>query len=181
MTRAFTDIAQLIGQVIPPWALVPLVLLLALAALPFWLQSVKGKQISGLARRMVRAPTEEREQMLERVLALAGSKPALLRTAIEQAIKYDHLDLRKRALAALEDTGKAPQDVAQIRAKLEPEPKPVPHPLEVAVNVERLIGEGMFDTARLRLDEALIRYPRDSDLLALRARVDEARVQLPPM
>lgn len=167
MFRAFTDIAQLIGQLVPTWLMIPIAIGLGLLALPFWLRSMKSKQISGRARRMVRADPDLRSRLRREILELAGETPALLFTAGQQAIKYDLRDLRDVVLERLEATGKAPEDVAHLRSKIEPEKKPIPHPLEVAVNVERLLEEGMIDTARQRLAEALDRYPDDPDLQEL--------------
>ena len=171
MFRAFTDIAELIGQMVPPWLLAPLAGLILLAALPFWLQSMRSKKISARVRRLVRAEGEARVQLCQEIFEIAGDRPSLLVTAIGQAIRYDQRDLRDQAIVRLEATGKGAEDLVHIRKKLEPERKPVAHPLEVAVGVERLIEEGMLETARQRIAEGLVRYPGDPDLQALESRV----------
>lgn len=177
MTRAFTDIAQLVGQVVPPWLLGPLAVLLLLAALPLWLRSVRIKQIGGRTRRLIRAEGAERDALVQEIFDLTGDKPALLLAAVEHATRYGQRDVRDRAAAGLRAQGAKLQDLELLLAKEKPEPKPIPHPIEVAVNVERMLSEGMVETARERLEQARTRYPDDPDLDALWQRVQEARDQ----
>lgn len=172
MTRVLSDIAGLLANVVPPWAFPPAVALLLVVAAPIWLRMVRGRQVGGLVRRMVRADPTERERLGDEVLGLAGTRDGLLLIAAEQAHRYDQRVFRDRVLAVLEARGAVPQDVARLRGKLAVAAPPVGHPLEIAANVERLLEQGLRDRARERLRAGRSRYPDDPDLSALEQRLD---------
>lgn len=173
MTRVLSDVAKLLSQIVPPWALLPALLLLGLAAVPVWLRMVRARQIGGRIRRMVRAEPADREQLANEVLELAGDRDALLLTAAEQAIRYDQRGLRDRVIAALDARGTSPAEVAHLRSKTRASPAPIGHPLEIAGSVERLVEQGLHERARERLEAGRKRYPDDPDLLALERRLSE--------
>jgi len=171
MTRAFSDIAQTLQMLLPPWGLAAIAAVLGILAIPFWLQSMRTKKIHGRIRRMVRASDEERRELADEALALAGDHPRRLVALVHNAMKYGLYDLRNHGIRRLEETGGAPEDLEIFHALLRRERKPVGHPLEVALAIERLLEEGMDQTARHRLTEALKQHPADPDLRDIEKRL----------
>ena len=168
MFRGLTDLLSTLAQLLPPEVLVPLVVVLAIAAVPLWWRSVRTRQIKGRLRVAARARTEdERHGAIEAAFAMASDKPRLLVALTEQAIRNGQTPVWRRALQALEATGKAELDLAALRRKVQAPPKGPRDPFEAAVRVERLRASGLHVAAREVLDEALSRHPDDPDLLAL--------------
>jgi hypothetical protein len=173
MVRGITDITGTIGMFLPPWALALLGVLLVAAAFPFWLNSMRIKQISGRSRRMVRAEHDERQRLANEILDLAGDNSTRLLAAVEQTTRYGLRALRTECVARLRATGERSKDLAQILAKEAPERKPIGHAIEAIVTIERMLEEGLGPAARTRLDEALTRYPHDPELLQLKERAKD--------
>ena len=171
MVRGITDITNTLGMFLPPWALVTMGIAVLLFGFPFWLNSMRIKQIGGRSRRMVRADHEERDKLAQEILDLAGENPTRLLAAVEQSTRYGLRALRSECITRLKNTGEYREDLARILAKEAPERMPIGHAIEAVVTIERMLDEGMGPAARTRLDEALARYPQDADLLALRDRV----------
>ena len=171
MVRGVGDIVSLLTQLLPPWLMAVLGVVALILAAPQWFHSMRIKQIGGAVRRMIRADSPTRDQLADRAMDLAGHHPKRLLAAAEQAIRYNQTSLRKRALDRLEQTGQLKIDLHRLRQLTKPEVKPVGHPLEVAVGIRGLLEQGMLDTARRRLDEALAKYPKDPDLIALKAKL----------
>lgn len=171
MFRGVTDIANTLNLLLPPWAVGGLIALALVLVFPFWIDSMRIKQISGRARRMVRAEPDVRQALFDQIIDLGGSSPNRLLAIVAQADKYGLRDLRAEAIRRLEQTGQATEDLARLRKKQAPERKPVGHVLEAVVTIERMIEQGMTVAARTRLEEALDRYPGDPELLALQDRL----------
>lgn len=170
MFRGITDILSTLAELLPPEVLVPLVIVALAVAFPFWLRSVRVRQIKGRLRVAARAHDEvERDEAIDEAFRLAGERPRLLVSLIEQAIRNGQTLVWRRGLAALEATGRAELDLAALKRKVEPRPKTVRDPLEAIVRVERLRDSGLHVAAREVLDEALARHPDDPDLRALAA------------
>lgn len=169
MVRVAQQLIEAVTSLLPPWLVAPTLVLLAIASVPLWLNSVRNKQISGAVRRMVRAPDSVAHQALEqRVWDLAAERPSRVLVIVREAIRYDQRRLRDDAMRWLDERNEAEEDLRLIRSKMAPDPKPIGHPLEVAVAVERLMEQGMNDAAHARLDEAIRRYPTDVDLRTLK-------------
>ena len=164
------DMLGTLGALLPPWALALLLGVVLVIAFPFWLQSTRSRQIGSRARRMVRSEGEQRQALLKEILGLAGSRPTLLASAAENALKYGVHDLRAAAIEELERVG-AQKELAFFREKLGKEVKPFGHPVEASVAIERLLRQGMFDTARERLAEAQQKWPSDPDLEEISRRI----------
>ena len=167
MFRGVEDMYTALSMLLPPWAVATLGVIVVLIAAPMWLKNLKTKRIRGLARRMVRADQNSRQQLFDEVLDLAGDDADRLASTAQICIKYGVYDLRDEAIRRLEATGKLREELIKLQETLKDPPKKALHPLEVAVNIERLIAEEMYDTARQQLEEALIRFPGDEELLAL--------------
>ena len=176
MTRIFTDIANLIGQLVPAWAL-PFVLgAVALLALPPWLESVRGKQIKGYVRRMVRADDSERRELHERVLSIAGQRRTRLVGLALEAMRYDQRALRDQALLRLDAHPKGRADAARLRERFEKAQVRFGDPLSAQVRVERLLREGLVVGAAEQLEAARRQFPEDQELVRLAAELESARI-----
>lgn len=175
MTRIFTDVAGLVGQLVPPWAL-PFVLgAIAVLALPPWLESVRGKQIKGFVRRMVRASDPERDALAERALTIAGQRRVRLVGLALEAMRYDQRGLRDQALARLARHPKGRVDAAKLRERFEKAPLRFTDPLSAQIRVEGLLREGLLVGAAEQLEAARRQFPQDPDLERLATEIDAAR------
>jgi len=167
MFRGVEDMFTALSMLLPPWAVAVLGVGLLLIVAPMWLKNLKTKRIRALARRMVRAPDDTRKELFDEVLGLAGDNADRLEATAQIAIKYGVYDLRNEAIRRLDATGKLKPELAKLRETFEAPTKRALHPVEVAVNIERLMSEEMYDTARTQLEEALSRFPDDPELLRL--------------
>lgn len=175
MTRIFTDLAGLLGAIVPPWAM-PFVLVgIAAAVLPPWLESVRGKQIKGFVRRMVRAEDNERTALAEQALTLAGHKRIRLVGLALEALRYDQRSLRDAALARLDRHPKGRADAAKLRERFEKPAIRFSDPLAAQVRVESLLREGLVVGAAEQLEAARLQFPGHPDLEVLAAQVEVAR------
>jgi len=159
---------------LPPQVYVPLLILAGLAAVPAWLHWVRTKQIAGRLRRMLRAKdAEERHAHRDAAFELAGNRPRALVYLAHEAERLGQKAVFKQALEALEATGRAPLDVAQLRAMGgDAPPKRGMHPIEEAVIIERMWSQGLHAAARERLAEVRAAFPEDPDLLEIEAHMN---------
>ena len=172
MFKGVTDFFVVLGQLLPPWAVATLGVLVFLAVLPGWLHSLRVKQINGTVRRMVRADGRERKRLEAHTFDLAGERIGRLEAVAHAGNKFGQQAVRDRALARLDALGR--KDLAdKIRNKdRKPPERVIGHPLEATVPIRRMLEQGMFETASVRLDEALGRFPGDPDLIALQAQLE---------
>jgi len=174
MFRGLTDFFQILGTMLPPWALALIAVAIAVVMGPAWFDGVRSKQVRGRIRKMLRAPAEAHGGYADEALRLAAHRPRRLVTLVREAHKYGFRELRDQALQRLASTGKAAEDVRVLRQLVKPAPEKLRDPLQGVVRVERLLSAGLPVGAREALDEALAQHPADPDLLALGARVDAA-------
>ena len=171
MFRIFTDLGGLVSQLVPPWALPIVIGVLGALAAPFWLESVRSKQIKGAIRRMVRASHDERGVLSRRALHLAGHKRIRLISLVQEAMRYDQRELRDEGLARLQQVPGGRHDAVELRKRVD---KPRPRyrdPVEAVVRVESLLEQGLTVAAREQLDEARRTFPTDTELEALAGRL----------
>lgn len=163
-----SQLVRTLSEVVPVRALLLVLLVLAVVALPAWLETIRERQLRGTVRRMVRADPEQRVALVERAMHLAGRVPRRLSVLAGEAIRYDQRDVRDHALAALEAAG---GDSRPLRAKID-RPKPrFRDPVEAVVRVEGLLTEGLVEAAREQLGEARASFPDDGELKALESRL----------
>jgi hypothetical protein len=172
MFRGLGDVMQILGSLLPPWALAGLGVVLAVVAGPAWFDNVRSKQIRGVIRKMLRATTPEKVPLKEQALELAARRPRRLVALVRESHKYDLKELRDAALARLEALGSAPEDVRVLRALVKPPPPPLRDPLQAVVKVERALELGLVVGAREALAEGLRQHPDDPDLHRLRDEVE---------
>ena len=179
MFRGLTDAFQILGTLLPPWALALLGVLIAIIMGPAWFDGVRSKQVRGRIRKLLRAESPDRARYADEALALAGERPRRLVTLVREAHKYGLRDLRDRALTRLHATGRAVEDVRVLKKLVKKDKQKLRDPLQGVVRVEHLLDAGLPVGAEEALAEALAQHPTDPDLLALRARVEAALVQVP--
>jgi len=176
MFRGIGDIVGILQSALPPWAMALIAVAAVLVGGPAWFDNVRGKQIRGRIRKMLRAEgPEARHAFAEEALALAGERARRLVTLIREAHKYQLHDLRDRALDRLRETGGSPADVEVLDKLVLPESKAAATSLEAVVRVEKLLDAGLIVGAEEQLVAALERFPRDAELQHLRSRVEDAR------
>jgi hypothetical protein len=153
-----------LSEVVPMRTLAIVVLVVAILALPAWLETVRERQLRGAVRRMVRADPDQRAALVDRALTLAALVPRRLTVLAGEAIRYDQRDVRDRALAALEEAG---GDTRALRARIERPKVRFRDPVEAVVRIEGLVAEGLVEAAREQLAEARSTFPDDPELALL--------------
>ncbi len=185
MFRIFSDIGQVLTSLIPGWA-IPIVLgVFGVGMLPFWLESVRSKQIKGAVRRMVRADEASRAQLVERALSLAGARRLRLIGLVQESIRYGQHALIEEGLARLEAIPRGKVDAEALRGRIRKPGQRFRDPIEASVRIEKLLGMELYVAAQEQLEEALDRFPDDPELhtlstqlaphLTARARPEAAR------
>ncbi|MBW2253114.1 MAG: hypothetical protein JRI25_00790 [Deltaproteobacteria bacterium] len=168
--RILPELLQTLANLLPPWLFIPLLAVLAVAAVPAWIHWLRTKQIRGHLRGMFRATDPHTRHVHEAsAYFLALGKPRRLVVLAEEAIRLNLKPLWQRALTELETSGKVPAEVRRLRAKVEAVHKRGSHPLEEVVIIERMWDEGLHDAALERLAEVGAHFPGDPDLTALEA------------
>ncbi|HHO51961.1 MAG TPA: hypothetical protein ENK18_14035 [Deltaproteobacteria bacterium] len=179
MFRIFSDIGQVLTSLIPGWA-IPIVLGIAgVLAVPFWIESVRSKQIKGAVRRMVRADGPTRRQLAHRALSLAGQRRLRLIGLVQEAIRYGQHALIEEGLARLTSDPHGHRDAEALRARIRKPGQRFRDPIEASVRIEGLLQQELFVAASEQLDEALGRFPTDPELLHLQRRLSEPREPRP--
>lgn len=172
--RGITDILSTLTLLFPPWLLAALVVVVALYAVPAWYDGMREKQIRGLLRRRSRADGDLRQQLAQRATELAGTRARRVVVLATEAAKYGQHDLLRAGHAQLVAIGAHPADIRRVAALIRDEPKTHGTALEACVVIERMLEEGMLDTAKDRLGLSLSRFPNDPELTALQDRIHHA-------
>lgn len=170
-------IARLLGtlhQILPGWAYMVLVALLAVVALPTFVFSMRARQIRSAVRRVARATTiEARREAEDDAFALTADHPRLLTNLAEEALRLNQRAVFDRVVTRLTFLGGHDAILASF-AKRQGPAKTSNHPIEAAIAVRRLIEAGLLDRARDRLDEADARFPGDPELAVVRQELTAA-------
>lgn len=174
MSRVIGDLLSTFSLFVPMRWLVAALVVLVVIAVPFWLESVRDRQVRGLVRRLVRAGPEERSALERRILDLAGLRPGRLRAMVEAASRYDQRSLRDQGIALLDQAG-ARDDARRLREAVAPKKRRFVDAIEAAVHIEQLLEEGRSVAASEQLAEALEAFPDDEELRGL-----ERRLSPPP-
>jgi len=159
------ELVRTLGTLLPLRVLAIVCVVVLVLGLPAWLENVRERQIRGTVRRMVRADPPIRASLEDKALELADGKARRLTVLAGEAIRYDQRSARDRALAALEASG---ADTKVLRDRIERPKIKFRDPVEAVVRIEALIAEGLTEAAREQLDAALLTFPDDAELVALR-------------
>jgi len=166
------DLVSTLHAMLPQWAVIAVLAGVGLCIVPFWLRSIRLKQIRGKVRSIASTTNpQERQQWIEEVLILANNRVRL--TTLAHAAKAAGLHaLATTAIDRLEDTAVSPHEFTTLRDR-DPEPGPGPlHPIEVATRIDALLEQGLRENACLLLAQALDRLPNDPDLQAIHDRIE---------
>jgi hypothetical protein len=173
MGGSYFQFFQDLLALLPPWAAGPVVAVVVVALLPGFAWRVRSRQLKGLVRRA--AYTDDpglRASLHSEALALAGDKPRQLVFLAEESHRVNQHALFREARERLGSLpGADPADLRRLDAAVAPERPKALHPTEEALVVERLLAERLDEAARLRLEDALRRFPDDPDLRSLAERV----------
>ncbi|MEZ4237864.1 MAG: hypothetical protein R3F59_17290 [Myxococcota bacterium] len=117
MARGIAQLYLALTQILPLPVVIGIAAVAVVLGLPMWVESIRGRQINGLVRRMVRAEPAERQQLAQQALVLAGTRPRRLLLVAEASVKYDQRRLREAAVDALARHGGDPRDVPAARRR----------------------------------------------------------------
>ncbi len=170
--RMIPELLETLGQLLPVWLYVPLLVVLAAALVPAWLFWLRSKQIKGQLRRMVRERDPERRAAHRaRAFHLAAGRPRRLVGLADEAHRVGLKNVFDAAVRDLAAAGGPKVELDRLRKLVTEPPKRGAHPLEELVIIERMWDQGLHDAARARLTEVRARFPDDPDLATLEARL----------
>jgi hypothetical protein len=98
---------------------------------------------------------------------LAGQREQAVSALADTAHTTGLVDVTTRALVLMDEHGWGRAEARRIREATSKPKKKGGHPVEEVVVIERMIEQEMLAAARIRLDEALARFPTDPDLIGL--------------
>lgn len=157
LTDALDSLLGSAGISVQPWFF-PALLMVAFGLL---LPHIRQNQRTQRAREAIRKSVEEggaaSDTLREEVMSLANGHPTTLLVIAGEAHKRGFLELTRRALKALEQTGKYKREARQLRHTIDG-PPPVHPEGELAV-LETLIEQGLLGMARKRLERAERHWP----------------------
>jgi len=170
------QIIRTLEQLLPPEVYIPLFVVLGIALVPSWFHWVRTKQIKGQLRRLLRATDpNDKATFRSRAFEFAHNKPRRLAFLADEALRLGLKPIHDEAMTALKAAGGHDDDVKRLEAATKVVPPRAQHPLEEAVVIERMLGEGLVEAARARLAEVRARFPGDHDLADLERRIDAPR------
>ena len=168
MMRVVSELIAGLSALLPPWALAVLAAIAAPFVVMAWTRYVRAKQIRGALRTAFRTTDPVlRAAAVEKAFELAGLRERAVIALADTAHTTGLVDVTTRALALMEAHGWGREDVRRIRAATAKPKKKGGHPVEEVVVIERMIEQEMLAAARIRLEEALARFPSDPDLIGL--------------
>lgn len=168
MMRVIPELIAGLSALLPPWMLAVLAGIAAPFILLAWTRWVRAKQIRGALRTAFRATDRAiRQAAVDKAFALAGERERAVISLADTAHATGLVDVTNRALAMMDEHGWGRADAQRIRAATAKPKKTGGHPVEEVVVIERMIEQEMLAAARIRLDEALARFPSDPDLIGL--------------
>lgn len=154
-----------------PWMAPAVGLALALLLAPFWLRNqhtARARRVWSRARGAGSAA--ERARIEAEAIGLVEGNPDGLVSLADLAVADGRFEVARGLLARLRATGRRPVEVARLARTLEGDLPATA--LQVVIQVERLLEEGMTEPARALLDRALRRWPEHPELRALTERTD---------
>ncbi|GEM_PF-5160358 len=162
--EALGALLALLGLSPSPFVLAMAGLLVALAALPFFLKVERQRKLRKLVAAAAEAPAADRAAARQAALA-AASSPVHWIVLAEEAHRRRVPKLAQAALAGLRATGRRRTDVRRLERRIE---KRVPTTAEgEAAAIERLLEAGLWEEAERRLSNALQQFPRSESLADL--------------
>ena len=162
-----TDLLDVLYQLLPPWAVMALVVLLGLMLAPLWWKWVRNKPLKNHVRRIAStSDPEKKARRLEETMAFAANDTTRLKLLARYADEMGVPTLRRAVNETLQTQTTEPPLVVGKTSSLADEKVHVPylHPIEICVRIEGLLGQGLIQTAEELLKEGQTRHPGDPDL-----------------
>ena len=171
--RGLAQIFNTLGLLIPTPVLVAIAVGLVLFGVPVWLDNARTREVRGLVRQISRtAQGDESDRLVERAFTVADQRRSRLVELGREAHRRQLTRLRDRAWEQLDRID--PSAGRRERALVVPPATRDRFPLEAQIAVAGMLESGAHGAARTRLTQALDRFPEDSELLALRDRLEAA-------
>jgi len=159
LTEALDSLFGSTGIVLPPWAFPALMMVGFLWLLPH----IRQNQRTHSARKMIQERVvhggAQSDLVHDEILSLAHGHPVTFVVIADEAHRRGLLSLARKALTALERTGKRVPDIRRLRALLDG-PAPVFQDGEVEA-IASLFSKGLTGLARTRLDRAKRHWPNN--------------------
>ncbi len=165
--RGLSDLFVVLQDLLPPWALALLGVVVAAFVVPRMLRAQRDKQARGQLRQAARAAPEDRAARIDRAFEIAGDDVDTLYSLALDAHTRQLPEARRRALEALAAHPKGRRLRAILDTRWGTAATAGPTAFERAATIRSLQAEDRLREARVRLDEALRAFPRDPDLRAL--------------
>jgi hypothetical protein len=161
MTDAINALFASAGVSVPVWFF-PALLGIGFAYL---LPHIRQNRRTQQAREAIKTGAEEggsaHPDFSKSVLSLAQGHPTTLLVIATEAHKRGLLGLSRDALMALESTGKYKGDCRRLRQQLDG-PPPIHAEAEIAA-IEKLVAQGLYGMAQVRIDRGRLHWPDRSD------------------
>ncbi len=157
ITDALDSLLASAGLTLPPW-LIPAVLMVGFL---FLLPHIRQNQRTHKARKMIQERTAlggaRSDSVHQEILDLADGNPITFVVIADEAHRRGLTELARKALRALENTGKRPADIRRLRTAIDG-PMPIFPDAEKEAIID-LASKGLFGLAEKRLDRAKRHWP----------------------
>jgi hypothetical protein len=159
LTEALNSLFGSTGVVLPPWAFPAIMMMGFLWLLPH----IRQNQRTHNARKMIQERTVhggiQSDGVHQEILNIANGHPITLVVIADEAHRRGILALSRKALSALEQSGKRVADIRRLRTLLNgPAPVFVDGEIEA---IESLLSKGLTGLARNRLKRAQRHWPNN--------------------
>ncbi|MED5374038.1 MAG: hypothetical protein VX899_23675 [Myxococcota bacterium] len=164
LTDLLNTVLGVLGVQLPDWGGSVLLVVILIALGPFFYRNSRTKKARKLLQRVSMESGEERLAGEQEILHTVSGHPFGLVVVVEEAHKRGMGRLARRALEALDATGKQRSELKRLQRLLGPRPT---SPTQEAIAIERLHQQGLTVQAEARLQDALARFPEHPELVAL--------------
>ena len=157
ITDAINSLLGSAGVSLPPWAFPALLLFGFMWLLPHIRQNQRTHKARKMILERIAKGGAQSEAVHQEILALAGGHPVTMVVIADEAHRRGLPGLSRKALKALEATGKRPADIRRLRTLIEG-PSPIFPEAEVEA-INDLLAKGLTGLAEKRLERAQRHWP----------------------
>ena len=169
ITEALDSLLASAGLTLPPW-LIPAIFMVGFL---FLLPHIRQNQRTHKARKMIQERTAlggaRSETVHQEILALANGNPITFVVIADEAHRRGLTELARKALRALEQTGKRHADIRRLRTAIDG-PMPI-FPEAEREAIINLMSKGLFGLAEKRLERAKRHWPNQKMWVELEQKV----------